>query len=84
MIKLIGKDFNMASGQKQGGWTFLSAKREIWQDAIDQESLKEFEKKFDSIENNIKKVERYLSWPESLDQKVTVTDEFMKFFGLKK
>jgi len=71
------------AGQKPGGWTHLSGKQQIWKDAIDQDSLKEFEKKFDSIDKSIKEVEKIISWDVNLDQKVSVSDEFMKFFGLK-
>ena len=71
------------AGQKPGGYHFLSGKQQIWKDAIDASEIEKFKEKFDSLENNIKKIEKYLSWPESLDGKVTVTDEFMKFFGLK-
>lgn len=72
------------AGQNLGGWTKLAGKAKIWQDAIDAESLEEYKKKFDSIEKNIKLTERYLSFPEDLNQTVSVSEEFMKFFGLKK
>lgn len=72
------------AGQNLGGWTKLAGKAKVWQDAIDADSLDEYRKKFDSIEKNIEKVEKYLSWPEDLNQTVSVSEEFMKFFGLKK
>ena len=71
------------AGQKPGGYHFLSGKQQIWKDAIDQESINEFKNKFDSIEKNIDKLEREIRFADNLDQKVSVSSEFMKFFGLK-
>jgi hypothetical protein len=84
-IKITGPDskiINMA-GQKPGGHHNPVARRAWYEKILQQDSIQEFENKFDKIDKNIKEVEKMIGWRD-LDQKVSVSDEFLKMFGLKK
>lgn len=69
-------------GQKPGGHHNEIGRREFYNSLLRRDKFSEIESKFDSLEENIKKCEKYLSWREDLSGTVSITEEFKKFFGL--
>lgn len=68
-------------GQKPGGLQYKTAKSIIWNDIINEPELNKVAEKFDNLEKNIKLVEKIIV--RMPDEKVSVSDEFLKLFGLK-
>lgn len=71
------------SGQKPGGHHNPVGRRAWYERILNQSNSEPFIEKFDKIEKNLNEVEKMIGWRD-LDQNVSVSDEFMKFFGLKK
>ena len=59
-------------------------KESYWSSLLNQERIEEIVKRFDSLDKNISKMEREIRFAKGdFNQKVSVSEEFMKFFGLK-
>lgn len=69
------------SGQKPGGLQYKTAKNIIWNDIINESELNKVAEKIDNLEKNINLVEKIVV--RMPDEKVSVSDEFLKLFGLK-
>jgi len=69
------------SGQKPGGYQYLTGKKSIWNDIINESELNKVAEKIDNLEKNIDLIEKIVV--RMPDERVSVSDEFLKFFGMK-
>lgn len=55
-----------------------------WQNLLNQDKIEQINQRFESMEKNIEKLEREIRFAKGdFNQRVSVSEEFMKFFGLK-
>ena len=81
--QITKKENKYMAGQKPGGHHNPVGRRAWYERLLQEDKIEQAKERFELMEKNINKAEKYLSWQKDLDRKVIVSEEFMKFFGLK-